>query len=223
MQFSVNISKNQLMSIFAVSVKSVLLHIISLSVALDRVQAALARLLASLLQIFLVVGFCWPELLCLLHLHHDLVLVLGLHLLDEVECSVLLFLGVIVDTTPVLSPPVIALSVEGGGVHSVEENSEEFLVRDQLGVEEHLHGLGVTRVSATDILVGWMLAGTSSVTHHAAHHPWHSLEGQLDAPETSCSKGCSLRVLLGNLILHWIMFFSDNLLNLLRIESLHWS
>ena len=77
-----------------------------LAVALDGVQAPLLGSLAALLKILLVVVLCWPEpgqgnivsycplmllhsLVSLHHLHHDLVLVLGLHLLDEVIGNVL--------------------------------------------------------------------------------------------------------------------------------------
>ena len=45
-----------------------------------------------------------------LDLHHDLVLVFGLHLLDEGCGHLLLLLGVVVDAAPVLGPAVIALS-----------------------------------------------------------------------------------------------------------------
>ena len=111
----------------------------------------------------------------------------------------------IVDAAPVLGTPVVALPddhyhyhivinmitissprpVEGGGVHPVEEHGEELLVGDQVRVEEHLDGLGVPGVPVTDVLVGGVELLAGGVAHHAAHHPRHSLEGQLDPPETS--------------------------------------
>ena len=93
----------------------------------------------------------------------------------------------IVDATPVLSAPIVPLPVEGGGIHPVEQNSQQLLVGDQLRVEEHLDGLGMTGVSVADVFVSWVLLGSGSVSHHAAHHTRHPLEGELDSPETSCS------------------------------------
>jgi len=61
------------------------------TIALDWVQATLCSFLRTLLQILLVVVFCRPKLTCLLHLNHNLVLVLSLHLLDEVLSDSLLF------------------------------------------------------------------------------------------------------------------------------------
>jgi len=61
------------------------------AIALDGIQAALGSFLRTLLEILLMVVFSWPKLTCLLHLNHNLVLVLRLHLLDEVLCNSLLF------------------------------------------------------------------------------------------------------------------------------------
>jgi len=115
-----------------------------LSVALDRLQTSLGSLLRPSLQILLVMILSWPELFCLLNLHHYLVSILGLDLLDEVQGNALLFLSVIIYTTSVLSTPVIPLPVEGGGVHSVKENHQQLLVRHHGWVEYHLHPLSVT-------------------------------------------------------------------------------
>merc|ERR1719220_33696 len=175
---------------------------------------SLASLLSSLLQILLVVSLRGPELSGLLQFHHDLVLVLGLDLFKEIQRDVLLFLRVVVDATPVLSPPVVALSVEGGRIHSVEEDSQQFFVGDQLGVEEHLDGLSVTRVSVTNILVGRVFSRSRCVADHTAHHSRNPLKCKLDSPETSCCKGGRLRVFFSNLVLDCIMLFCDDLLNL---------
>merc|ERR1719295_1331535 len=54
------------------------------TIALDGIQATLGSFLRTLLQILLVVVFCRPKHTCLFHLNHNLVLVLGLCLFDEV-------------------------------------------------------------------------------------------------------------------------------------------
>ena len=51
----------------------------------------------------------WDLLVSWLQLHHDFVTVFGLHLLYEGGGHLLLLLGVIVDTAPVLGPAIIAL------------------------------------------------------------------------------------------------------------------
>ena len=110
-----------------------------LTVALDWIQASLLGPLSPLLKIFLMVIFsrpkptmqsqiilrqssdilrkfphCKPSVTCdllfsWLELHHNLVFVLGLHLLYEGGGHLLLLLSVVVDAAPVLSPAVITL------------------------------------------------------------------------------------------------------------------
>merc|ERR1719295_386648 len=94
------------------------------TIALDGIQTTLGSFLRTLLQILLVVVFCRPKHTSLLHLNHNLVLVLGLCLLDEVLSDSLLFFRVVIYSTPVLGAPVISLPVECGWVHPIKKHHQ---------------------------------------------------------------------------------------------------
>ena len=52
--------------------------------------------------------------------------------------SLLLGLVVVIDPRSVLGAPVVALLVQGGGVHLIEELLQKLLIGDLRGVEVHL-------------------------------------------------------------------------------------
>merc|ERR1719184_507327 len=78
----------------------------------------------------------------------------------------------------------------------------------------------MARGSRADLPVGGVQLVPLGVAHHAAHHPWHPLVGQLHSPETPGSKGGSLSLLFCDIILSSIVFLGYNLLNLWGVEPL---
>src|SRR5690348_13710531 len=58
------------------------------------------------------------------------------------------------DGRPVLRPNVVALTVELRRVMSGEEDVEQFVIADLLGIEGDADRLGMTRIPAAHLLVG---------------------------------------------------------------------
>src|SRR4051794_31760814 len=89
------------------------------------------------------------------------------------------------DRRAILRADIIALPVELGRVMRCEEHIEQVAIADLILVEGQPDCLGMTRVSAADLLVGRVRYGTADIAAFDLLDADHVLEYRLGAPETS--------------------------------------
>src|SRR3984957_18023514 len=90
----------------------------------------------------------------------------------------------------ILRAHVWALAIECRGVVAFPEDSEKREVRTPLRIEFHLHGFGVARVSAANILVCGILQGPAGITDCNRSNARELWKRVFHAPKTSCCE-CS--------------------------------
>lgn len=107
------------------------------------------------------------------------------HLADHVVGHLAVLGVVVIDAAAVLRAHIVALAVEGGGVVGVEEDFQDFLQADGVGIKRQAHHLGVAGVTLADLLVAGVVGVAVGVAAFHVGDAAHADKNRFGAPEAS--------------------------------------
>src|SRR5699024_3129065 len=125
---------------------------------------------------------------------HDRIVEEGLCGFDGFGEMLLLGLVAVEHGRPVLGADVVALTVEARGVVAGEEQAEDDLFGDDVGVEGHLQGFGVAGHAGADLAVAGVVGVAAGVAGDHFSHAGGPLVDGVEAPEAAGAESESLKI-----------------------------